>query len=164
MENVDVPQRRIHLRGEIDDLRANETIAALLYFSMGGAAPITLNIDSHGGAVTAALPILDTMRFVQCPVHTACHGIAYGAALLLYSAGKRRFLSAQAKLGFTRFEWRSPAPEPRELFAKFRERVIQELALACGRSDLEVVRNIQGQRDFGAAEAIAFGLADELVN
>lgn len=50
------------LNGPIDDTMASVIVAQLLFLESESLAPISLYINSPGGAVTAGLAIYDTVR------------------------------------------------------------------------------------------------------
>ncbi len=61
--------RIIFLGGPVIDETANLVVAQLLFLANEDAkADISLYVNSPGGAINAGLGIIDTMRFVPCPV------------------------------------------------------------------------------------------------
>jgi ATP-dependent Clp protease protease subunit len=88
--------RIIFLVGPVEEHMANLIIAQMLFLeSENPDKDISLYINSPGGAVTAAMAIYDTMRFIKPDVRTLCVGHAASAAALLLAsgaAGKRHCL------------------------------------------------------------------------
>ena len=82
-------ERIVMLSGPIDDGVATTITAQLLFLEAEDpTAPISMYLNSPGGAVTAGLAIYDTMRYVQSPVRTLCLGQAASMASLLLAAGE----------------------------------------------------------------------------
>ena len=93
--------RIIFITGEINDAVANTVIAQMLYLeSKSAKAPISLYINSPGGASQSGLAILDTMNYIKCPVSTICIGLCASAAALLLAGGQKgkRFSLPNAKI------------------------------------------------------------------
>lgn len=72
--NTDMSERVINLIQYLDDKDVDE---------------ITLQINSSGGSITAALAIIDTLSFVRADIATVCIGQAIGMAAVLLSAGSK---------------------------------------------------------------------------
>lgn len=87
--------RIIFLGTEINDTVANLIIAEFLFLRAEDShLPINFYINSPGGSVTAALAIYDTMRFLNCDIHTYGLGLVASAATLLLGAGAKGKRSA----------------------------------------------------------------------
>ena len=83
-------ERIVFLTGQIYDEMAALICAQLLFLeSEDPKKEISLYINSPGGVVTAALSILDTMRYIKCDVATLCIGQACSAGSLLLCSGKK---------------------------------------------------------------------------
>lgn len=97
-ENVSarlLKDRKILVFGAIDEEKAAEVVASLLYLeSVDADAPIKLYINSIGGNEADALAIFDIIRAVSCPVHTVCVGKAHGMAALILAGGEKGERSA----------------------------------------------------------------------
>lgn len=69
---------------------ANLAIAQLLHLeSRDASKPISMYINSPGGEVYSGMGIVDTMRYIKCPVHTICVGMAASMASVLLAAGDK---------------------------------------------------------------------------
>ena len=80
--------RIIFLGTQVNDTVANLLIAQMLFLEQSDAeAPIHFYINSPGGSVYAGLGIYDIMRYVSCPIHTYCVGMAASMGSLLLQAG-----------------------------------------------------------------------------
>ena len=87
--------RVVFMSGPINDHVSNVVIAQLLFLaSKNQKKDIFLYINSPGGAVTAAMAILDTMNHIKSDVCTLCVGQAASAAAVILSAGQKGKRSA----------------------------------------------------------------------
>eukprot|EP00039_Didymoeca_costata_P017589 m.326452 g.326452 ORF g.326452 m.326452 type:complete len:247 (+) comp16558_c1_seq12:951-1691(+) len=83
-------RRIIMVNGRIDESLAERVVGQLLYLQMqNGNEPVTMLINSGGGAVHSAMAIHDVMQQISAPVHTTCYGRAESAASILLSAGEK---------------------------------------------------------------------------
>src|SRR5262245_41630606 len=83
-------RRVVLLRGPLEDERATEGIAKLLFLQHENPhEPITLLIDSPGGSVSAGMAIIDTIKDLRSPVRTRCDGSAHGMAAVILACGQR---------------------------------------------------------------------------
>ena len=55
--------------------------------------PIKIYINSEGGEIFAAIPLIDAITNSKIPIHTYIEGIAASAASLISMAGHRRFIT-----------------------------------------------------------------------
>lgn len=86
--------RVVFLGGAVTGPLADVICAQLLYLANEDPkAEVSLYINSPGGSITAGLAIIDTMRFVPCPVATYIVGQAASMASLIACCGTkgRRF-------------------------------------------------------------------------
>ncbi|MBM4052949.1 MAG: ATP-dependent Clp protease proteolytic subunit [Planctomycetes bacterium] len=92
--------RIIFITGSISDGAANTVVAQLLFLANEDPkAEISMYINSPGGSVTAGLGIVDTMRFVPCPVATYIIGQAASMGSVIACSGTkgRRFALPNAE-------------------------------------------------------------------
>ena len=83
--------RVLYLEGEVDDAVCNGLIRSMLVLEHQSATePITLIINSPGGAVTAGLALIDTMQALECPVHTVGAGVVASMAAVILASGSHR--------------------------------------------------------------------------
>lgn len=164
--------REIELAGEIDDPLANEVIRQMRYLErVDSSAPITVFINSIGGVISSGLAIYDTMQALRCPVHTVCQGLAASMAAVLLAAGDHRMMLAHANVMIHDPLVTSPgiSGNARHLESKVRnimetrELMASILAKHTGRTLREVYEKTANDTYFDAREAIAFGLADGIL-
>lgn len=85
-------ERIVFLGSEIDDPVANLIVAELLYLNHEDQkTPINMYINSPGGMITSGMAIMDTMHFIQAPVHTCVVGQAASMGALLLAAGEKGY-------------------------------------------------------------------------
>ena len=164
--------RIIFIVGEINDHVANIVIAQLLFLEAENPErEIHLYINSGGGLVTAGLGIFDTMRYIKSPVATTCVGQAASMAAVLLAAGQkgmRRMLpNARAMihqpLGGFSGQASDIAIHSREILA-MKERLNKILSELTGKPMRRIFADTERDFFFTAEEAVAYGLADEVVS
>ena len=85
-----VKNRVIFLCGEITAQTAYEVGFKIQYLDyLDDKKPITLQINSPGGEVTAGLAIIDTIRHAKCPVRTVVCGLAASMAAVIAACGTK---------------------------------------------------------------------------
>ncbi|QOR72273.1 ATP-dependent Clp protease proteolytic subunit [Ruania alkalisoli] len=163
--------RIVFLGTEIDDGVANAVIAQLIHLeSADPGGEINLYINSPGGSVTAMLAIYDTMRFVRAPIATICVGQAASSAAVLLAAGEpgRRGVLPHARvlLHPPSMGGRGALPDLQiqaAEIARLRHAVDEVLSAHTGQP-LDVLQaDTSRDRIFTSEQAVAYGLADEVV-
>ena len=165
-------ERIVYLGTPIDAGVANAMIAQLLHLEADNPeSPIALYINCEGGDLAAMLAVYDTMQFIKAPVATTCVGqaVAAGAVLLAAGAPGRR-----AVLPHARVVLHQPAAQGRgtipdlilqaDEVVRVRAELEQILAAHTGQDVETLRRDTDRDRVFDASAAIAYGLADELLN
>ncbi|CAN5282409.1 ATP-dependent Clp protease proteolytic subunit [soil metagenome] len=165
-------ERIIYLGTAIDSGVANALIAQLLHLEADNPdREISLYINCEGGDPSAMLAMYDTMRFIKAPVATTCVGqaVAAGAVLLAAGAPGRRSV-----LPHTRVVLHQPAAQGRgtipdlilqaDEVMRVRNQLEEILSLHTGRNVEELRRDTDRDRVFDAPEAVAYGLADHLLD
>lgn len=164
--------RIVFLGTEIDDGVANVVIAQLLFLeSADPDAEIAIYLNSPGGSYTSLMAIYDTMTFVRAPISTWCVGQAASTAAVLLAGGDRgrrfvlehaRVLLGQPAMGGARGVASDLALQAKEIL-RVRAQIEEVLARHTGH-DVETLRaDTDRDRVFTAAEAVAYGLADEVL-
>lgn len=167
-------QRKIFLWGAVTDETAKDITEKLLYLE--GVAPgkeITFYINSPGGSITAGMAVYDTMKLVTSPITVVVTGMAasMGSILLSGAPKGRRLLYPHSRVLIHQplISGRMIGPasdiniQAKEM-EKLRAELNQILATASGQP-IEII-NRDTDRDFylNAKEAIAYGLADRIVD
>jgi len=166
-------ERIIFLGTEIDDGVANVVIAQLIHLeSASRDLPISIYINSPGGSYPALMAIYDTMGFIGSPVSTYCVGQAASTAAVLLAAGNpgRRYVLEHSRvvLGQPVSDVRRGMVSDLGLQAKEMMRIREQVEQILARHTPHDVPTLRADMDrekiFGASEAIAYGLADEVIS
>ncbi|MDT0396108.1 MULTISPECIES: ClpP family protease [Streptomyces] len=165
-------ERIIFLGTEIDDGVANVVIAQLLHLeSSAPESEIAIYINSPGGSFTSLMAIYDTMTFVRAPVSTFCVGQAASTAAVLLAGGDpgRRFVLEHARvlLGQPASGGARGTASDLALRAKEMVRIRSQVEEVLARHTHHEVGTLRADMDrdkvFTAGEAVAYGLADEVL-
>ncbi|MFM1935659.1 MAG: ATP-dependent Clp protease proteolytic subunit [Planctomycetota bacterium] len=92
--------RIVFMGGGVSDAMANLVVAQLLFLANEDPkAEISMYVNSPGGSVSAGLGIVDTMRFIPCPVATYIIGQAASMGSVIACSGTkgRRFALPHAE-------------------------------------------------------------------
>jgi ATP-dependent Clp protease protease subunit len=164
-------ERIIFLTGGICDELSSVICAQLLFLEAENVGKdIWLYINSPGGIVTAALSILDTMRFIKCSVATICIGQACSAGSLLLCSGAKgkRFCLPNSRImihqpsGGARGQATDIEIQAKEIL-KLRKN-LNEIYSANTGQPLDVIEAAMDRDNFmSPQEALDFGLIDEIV-
>jgi ATP-dependent Clp protease, protease subunit len=165
--------RIIFLGGPIDDETANLIIAQMLFLSNEDTkTDIHFYINSPGGSITAGFAIYDTMQFLRCDVATYCIGQAASMAAVLLAGGHagKRFLLANNRVllhqplisGHLIGQATDLDIEAQEIL-RLRSRLYEILAKHTGQSTEKVEKDCDRNLWLDAGEAIAYGLADRIL-
>jgi len=163
--------RIIFLGTPVNDDVANMIIAQLLFLEADNPGrDIHLYINSPGGSVSAGLAIYDTMQFLKSPVNTICMGLAASMGAFLLTAGARGKRSA---LPNSRIMIHQPSGGASgtaadiEIQAKeilyLRSRMNELMAKHTGRPLEQIERDVDRDRFMSAAEAVGYGLIDQVI-
>jgi ATP-dependent Clp protease protease subunit len=164
-------ERIIFLGTQIDDISANDVMAQLLTLeSMDSDRDIILYINSPGGSFTALTAIYDTMQFVRPDVMTICLGQAASAAAIILAGGAK---GKRYALEHSRILIHQPSSEgggqasdieiqAREIM-RMRELLESMLSKHTIRTPAEVAQDIERDKILTAAEAVEYGLIDQVL-
>jgi ATP-dependent Clp protease protease subunit len=163
--------RVVFLGGEVNEDTANLIVAQLVHLESDDPdKDIHLYVNSPGGSIYAGLAIYDAMQFIKPDVQTICYGIAMSMGSLLLAGGadgKRlalpnsRVLIHQPSGGY---QGQSTDVEihAKEILA-LRARVDEIYAKHTGQPVERVHADMERDRYFTGAEAVAYGLADRVI-
>ena len=175
--------RIVMLEGEVHDQMANLIVGQLLFLESEDAGKdITLFINSPGGSVTAGLAIYDTMQFIKPDVSTYVMGQAASMGSFLAQAGApgKRFVLPEARTMIHRVSsgtrGTSGSVHVQELqFEDAKrsydesQRINQRLTElyvrhnTAGKTYDELFQTMKFDTFLGAEEAVANGLADQVI-
>ena len=93
--------RIIMLTEDVNQVTASSIVAQLLFLeSEDPDKEISFYINSPGGSITDGMAIVDTMRYIKCPISTICVGMAasMGAVLLACGDKGKRFATPNSEI------------------------------------------------------------------
>jgi ATP-dependent Clp protease protease subunit len=177
-------ERVIMLNGPVEDQMANTIVAQLLFLeSENPDQDISLFINSPGGAVTAGLAIYDTMQFIKSDVATYVMGQAASMGSFLAQAGAKdkRFVLPEARTMIHRVSSGTPGTrgsvhvqelqfEDAKRSYDESQRINQRLTElyvrhnTAGKTYEELFETMKFDTFLGADEAVAYGLADKVID
>ena len=166
-------QRKIFLWGAVTDETAKDITEKLLYLEVTAPGKaITFYMNTPGGSITAGMAVYDTIKLITSPVTVVVTGMAASMGSILLSAPKKgnRLLYPHSRVlihqPLISGRFIGPATDiniQAQEMEKLRAELNQILASASGQSLEKVAKD--SDRDFylNAEEAIAYGLADRIV-
>ena len=167
-------QRKIFLWGAVTDETAKDLTEKLLYLeAIGPGQDITFYLNSPGGSVTAGMAVYDTMKLVTSPITVVVTGMAasMGSILLSGAPKGRRLLYPHSRVLIHQplISGRMVGPatdiniQAKEM-EKLRKELNKILADASGQPIERIDRDTDRDFYLNATEAIAYGLADRIVD
>lgn len=163
--------RVIFLGDAVDNSVANIVVGQLLFLeSVDPDKDIHLYINSPGGIVTAGMAILDTMRFINCPVCTICIGEASSMGAVLLAAGEKgkRFSLPNSRimihqpLGGFHGQATDIQIRAREMLL-IKDKLNRILADATGQPFERLEADTERDNFMSAEEAVEYGLIDKII-
>jgi|TARA_R110001606_G_scaffold30432_13_gene94215 ATP-dependent Clp protease protease subunit len=165
--------RIVMLTGEVNDMTANLVVAQMLFLeSQNSSDPINFYINSPGGAVTAGLGIYDTMQFIKSPVSTIVMGQACSMGSFLAQAGEagQRLVLPNSRTmihqpsggaGGQATDMQIQVNEIIKIKKNLTEIYVKHNSV--GKTYDELVDAMERDNFMSAEEAVAFGLADKVI-
>lgn len=166
-------QRKIFLWGAVTDESAKDLTEKLLYLeAVDPGKDITFYMNTPGGSITAGMAVYDTIKLIKSPVTIVVTGMAASMGSILLSAARKgqRYIYPHARVLIHQplITGRMVGPatdiniQAKEM-EKLRDELNRILADASGQPIEKIARD--SDRDFylNAPEAIAYGLADKIV-
>jgi ATP-dependent Clp protease protease subunit len=165
--------RVIFLGVQVDDASADDVMAQLLVLeSQDAERDITMYINSPGGSFTAMTAIYDTMQYVAPQIQTVVLGQAASAAAVLLAAGapgKRlalpnaRVLIHQPAMGEAGQGQASDIEIQAAEILRMRTWLEETMARHTGKPVEQVNRDIDRDKILSAAEALDYGIVDQVL-
>jgi ATP-dependent Clp protease protease subunit len=167
-------QRKIFLWGPVTDESAKDICEKLLYLeSTGPGKEITFYMNTPGGSITAGMAVFDVMKLVSAPITVVVTGMAasMGSILLCAAAKGRRLIYPHGRVlihqPLISGRFIGPATDI-NIQAQEMEKIRGELNLILADASGQPIEKISrdSDRDFylNAKEAVAYGLADKIVD
>src|SRR5437899_7568483 len=131
----------------------------------------SISISSPGGAITAGLAILDTMRFVKPDIVTICVGQAASMAAVLLAAGAKgkRFSLPNSRIMIHQPSMQGLAGQATEIdiyareILRMRETLNQILAEATSQPIDRVARDVDRDYIMSAEQSLDYGMIDRVI-
>jgi ATP-dependent Clp protease protease subunit len=173
IQNKFIKQRKIFLWGPVTDASAKDITEKLLYLEADAPGKeIFFYINTPGGSITAGMAVYDTMQLISSPITVIVTGMAasMGSILLSGAPKGRRLLFPHSRVlihqPLISGRFIGPATDiniQAQEMEKLRAELNDILARASGQPIERI--NQDTDRDFylNAEEAIAYGLADKIV-
>lgn len=162
-------QRIVMIRGPLTGPLATQTAAALLTLDALGPDPVQLHVASAEGELVAALTVIDAIDAMAAPVHAVVTAQAGGAVVGVLAAADRRLAYRHARIHLVepRASAVSGTADVVAAAAGQHLRELEELVLrvvaVTGQSRSRVEDDLSAGRILGSAEALAYGLIDEVL-
>ena len=163
--------RRIFIKGEIDEDSANDFLSQMLYLEQESNDPITIYINSPGGSVNAGLVIYDCIQASEVEINIICTGMAASMAAVILAGGQEghRYILPHSKVmihepllnggvGGSATSIKNIS----DSILETREIINKILSKHTGKSMREVNKATSFDNYMNAEEAIKFGLCDEI--
>lgn len=165
-------ERIIFLGTPINDQVSNLIVAQLLYLNNEDPErPISLYINSPGGAIYPGLAIYDTMQIIEAPVSTIAVGWTASLGTLMLAAGTKgmRYALPNATVHMHPAGGGAQGYAPDvEIAAKellrMQERLHSILSRHTGQTVEQIAIDFQRDRFMNATEAVEYGLIDEVLS
>ena len=173
LEKMFFERRAVYLWGVVDDKSAREIVTKLLLLDADKSGEeIKFYINSPGGVVTSGMVIYDTMQLIQSPVSTICMGLAASMGSILLSAGTKgqrymyphgEVMIHQPSLGGY-FQANSADIEIQATqIRKTKELGARILAVNCGKTVEQILKDFDRDYWMDAEEAVAYGIVDAVL-
>ena len=167
-------QRKIFLWGAVTDETAKDITEKLLYLeTTGPGQEITFYMNTPGGSITAGMAVYDAIKLLSSPVTIVVTGMAASMGSILLCAVKkgRRLIFPHGRVlihqPLITGRMVGPASDI-NIQAKEMEKLRSELNLILATASGQPIDKVakDSDRDFylNAEEAIAYGLADKIVD
>ncbi len=166
--------RVVFVGGQVSDGMANLIVAQLLFLANDNPkAEISLYVNSPGGSVTAGLGIVDTMRFVPCPVATYIIGQAASMGSVIACSGTkgRRFalpnaenLMHQPLLGGVLEGQATDLEIEARHILRLRDQIYGIYAGATGQARDRIADDCERNKWLSAPEMLSYGLIDTVLD
>jgi ATP-dependent Clp protease, protease subunit len=162
-------QRILFLRGPLEDVNGDQLVAQLLALDSDSDEDITLYVNSPGGIITGMFALYDSIQLLSSKVNTRCVGLAASAAAFLLctgtgtrSATENARIMIHQPLGGARGTAKDIEIQAKNI-VWMRERINEIIAGRTGKSVEQVAKDTDRDYWMTAAEAVEYGLIDEVV-
>jgi ATP-dependent Clp protease protease subunit len=173
MQKRFLDERKVFFWGEVSDRACRMAAEKLLYLeTVDAGKEITFYLNSPGGSITSGMALFDTMRLIRSPIKVVVMGMAASMGAVFLCAGEkgRRFLYPHARIlihqPLISGQMMGAAVDihiQAQEMEKLRDELNRILAHASGQPLEKIERDTDRDFYMNAEEAIAYGLADKVV-
>lgn len=173
IEKKFVDERKIFFWGDTNDDRCREACERLLYLeSIDPGKEITFYLNSPGGSITSGMALYDTMKMISSPIKVVVMGMAASMGSILLCAGAKgkrliyphsRVLIHQPLISGRMMGAAVDIHIQAQEMEKLRSELNSILAETSGQPMEKIEKDTDRDFYMNAKEAIAYGLADEIV-
>lgn len=161
-------RRVVVVRGRLDQESATSVSAQVLTLDAMGDGPVHLRVDSPDGDLGAVLLLMDSLDLLGAKSHVTVTGEVGGASLGLLTAAGRRdaYPHARVRMAEPRVDIAGTAGQllsETSQHLQMLDALIVRMAESTGRPRHEVESDMGAGRFLTAAEAVEYGLLDEVV-
>jgi ATP-dependent Clp protease protease subunit len=166
-----VKDRIIFLDGDINDEITSNVVSLLFLLDREDESPISLWINSSGGAVQGFFAIYDMIQKIKAPVKTVCIGEASSAATILLAAGSHgmRYAMPNSRIMIHQIQVDGIGGSNAEVeidtkeIKALQDRLTEILARHTGHTRAKVKRDTRMDKYMSAVEAVEYGLVDKIL-
>jgi ATP-dependent Clp protease protease subunit len=157
----------VFVTGVLDDESASRVAAELMTLDGAGDEPVSLQVDSGGGSLGAALALMDVIDLLGVPVDVTCAGRAEGPAVGVVAVGRRRTAAPHARFRLVepQSSFQGRASELTGWIEQHQRQLdgfYQRLSSATGRPAPDIAADSRAGRYLDARQALRAGLVDEI--
>ena len=172
-EDTLLADRKVFFNEEVTPESAVQLIQILIHLEkQDPGKEIKIYLNSPGGDVTSGLAVYDTIVGLKCPVRTVCLGTAASMGSIIFLAGKHREILPHAEVmvhdplisGLKGAQKALALEKEAEKLMKTREIIAKIISERTGHTLQEVYDITKEDHFFDAEEALAYGLATEIVD
>lgn len=158
----------IYVYGEIGWEVTAQSFLADLHEAAGPTTPLVVHINSIGGSVFEGLAIYNVLAARRAPVTTIVDGIALSMGSVIALAGEPTQMPSNALMMIHDPSWCAcGTPEEMrhqaDVLDKIRDRLVGIYVAKSGQDEAEIRRLMAAETWLSGTEAVALGLADEVV-
>ena len=170
---VQTSQRLIYLSGTVSEASITAVTTQLLSLASQDDSPINLVISTYGGSVHEMFSLYDTIKFLNCPVHTVGLGKIMSAGVLLLASGEKgkRLIGPSARVmihSMSSVSWGNVFDMENELQeTKYLQRFMTDALLEETKITKEqLMKLFKSKTDtyFSALEAVKLGIVDKIMS
>lgn len=164
--------RTIILASAIDENSSEKIIQELIMLENDNNNPIKFIICSPGGQVNSGLAIYDIMQAISSPVHTIASGLAASMSSILLIGGAKNHceVTKNCRIMIHQPLIQGVSGKTTDLMItasemeKTKQQIVSLYQKKTGKNANTITKDIDKDNWFSAEEAVAYGLADKIIN